>query len=322
MTTDHRSAFARYLRTGDSTELRAMGVSPGSAGGYMAPQEFRNELTETLKSYGKVFADFDRFETTNGRTMFAPVASFSGAGVLVSENPVSAIGATDRTYAQVSLGAYTVASGVHQVSIQVEQDSAFPMETIISAFAGEMIGRALAAYSATGTGSGQPTGVYTATASTALSLAAAQAVEVNGAASTELTSGALSPGSLLKMVQALDPAYADDAKWYMNTASYAALCEVTDTTGQPLIRPNGPRVLHGFPIVLANELSSLTASTVSGPILANLKRAFYWRDAGIEVLRLAEKYADYGAAGYVGYWRGDFQPRDVRAIVAVKAAAS
>lgn len=320
--TDHRSAFARYLRSGDSSELRAMGVSPGSAGGYMAPQEFHDELTVTLKQFGNVFSDFDRFETPDGRTMFAPVANFSGAGVLVAENPVSAIASADRTYAQVSLGGYTVASGVHRVSVQVEQDSAFPVESVISPFAGEMIGRALAALSVSGTGSSQPTGIYTATASTALALTAAQAVEVNGAASTELTSGALSPVTLLKMVQALDSAYHDGASWYLNTASYAAMCEVTDTTGQPLLRVNGPRVLHGFPIVLANELSSLTASTVSGPILANLNRAYYWRDAGVEVLRLAEKYADFGAAGYVGFWRGDFQPKDVRAIVAVKPAGT
>ena len=210
--------------------------------------------------------------------------------------------------------------------MRLTQDSAFPMESVIAAYAGEMIGRALAAFSATGTGSSQPMGVYAASGLTGgnqLSLTAAQAVTINGTASTELTSKAPSPATVLAMVKAFDPAYADEnAKWYMDTVTYAAVCQVTDNTGQPLIRPNGPRVLHGFPIQLANQLSPLTASAVSGPILANLNRAFYWRDAGVEILRLSERYAEVGQMGYVAYGRGDLQPRDTRAIVALKAAAT
>lgn len=323
--TEYRDAFRSYLRTGNPAELRAMGAATGSAGGYLLPEEYQDELTVTLKSFGSLFRDMREVPTVNGRKMLAPVAQFSGSGVLVSENPVSPITAADRVYQQVILNGYTIASGVHQVSLAVEQDSGFPMESVIAAFGGEMIGRKLADLSANGSGTAQPTGVYAASGLSGgnqLSLTAAQAVTIDSTASTELTSKAPSPKTLLGMVAALDPAYADEAKWYMDTTTYGALCRVTDTNGQPLIRVNGPRVLHGFPIQFANELSPLTASTVSGPILANLNRAMYWRNAGVEVLRLSERYADVGQMGYVAYGRGDMQPRDVRALVALKAAAT
>lgn len=318
-----KGAFAHYLRTGDDTELRAMGVATGSNGGFMVPEDYQRELTVTMKSFGRVFSAMRHVPTNNGRVMRAPVAQFSGSGSLVAENPVSAIGTADRTYSQVTLNGYTVTSGIHKLSFALDEDSAFPVQGVISDFAGEMIGRALATLSVSGTGSNQPTGVYVAGAATALTLTAGKAVTIDGAASTELTSKALAPSTLRAMVAALDSAYDDgNAAWYMSPTTFAAQCAVTDTAGQPLIRPQGPRQLYGYPIVIASELSDLTASAVSGPILANLDRAYYWRDAGTEILRLGEKYADSGSVGYVAFWRGDLEPRDVRALVTVKAAAT
>ena len=59
-----------------------------------------------------------------------------------------------------------------------------------------------------------------------VNLSAATAVEINGAASTELTSGALAPVTVLKLMQAVDPAYhnpepdgSGGCAWYMNLAT-------------------------------------------------------------------------------------------------------
>lgn len=323
--TEYRDAFQRYIRSGNPAELRSMGEGAGSNGGFIVPEEFHAELAIQLKSYGVVFSDFNRFETAHGRSMYAPSAQYSGSGVLVSENPADAVSDVDRVYGRVEMGAYSIASGVHKVSWSLDMDSGFPMETVLAGFSGEMVGRGLSAYAASGTGSSQPMGVYAASGQSGgnqVSLTSATAVTINGTASTELTSHALSPASVLAMVKALDPAYWDGACWYMNVDTYAALCQVTDTNGQPLIRANGPRVLHGFPVKVANELSDLTASTVSGPVLANLGRGMWYRDAGFELLRLPGRYPDTGQTAFLGWCRADFQPRDVRAIVTCKAAAS
>ena len=334
-------AFKAYLRSGViSPELRAAGETTPSAGGYMVPEAFLEKLAVQLKQYGNLFANFSRFTTSHGREMFAPSANFATTGVVVAEDS-GPISANDRVYGQVTFPLTpTIASGVHEVSFQLEQDSAFPVEDIISAYAAESVGRALATYSVTGTGSGQPLGVIpiattqgAATLGTTsggfLGLTAATAVEINGAASTELASGALAPSTVLKLMQAVDPAYYEPepdgtggSAWYMNVAAYAAQCEVTDTTGQPLIRPNGPRMLHGFPIVIANELPSLTASTVGGITFGNLSKGMYWRDAGFEVKRSVELHGDYLAVSYIGHARYDLNVRDARAFATVKPAAT
>jgi HK97 family phage major capsid protein len=321
---DYRDAFKAYLRTGAvAPELRAAGEATGPAGGYLFPEEFHAELAVQLAEYGRVFADFTRVSTGNGRPLNAPVAQPATAGTLVSENPASALGTNDRAYSNVLLDAYTVTSGIGVFSFQVYEDSGFEVEGLVRDFAAESIGRVLSQLSTGGTGSSQPTGLYAGAASgQTVSLTAAKALEVDGAATTELTANGLTLTSYRALMKAVDPAYWKGAKWYLNGTQFETLLGTTDSSGQPVVRPNGPLTLWDFPIVVANEVSNLTASTVSGPVFGNLAKAYYFRDAGTSVLRLRERYADLAQVGFVAYQRADFQVRDSRAFAVVKPAAT
>lgn len=157
-----------------------------------------------------------------------------------------------------------------------------------------------------------------------VTLGTAKTVTIDGVATgnTELIANALTPASWRALMQAVDTAYWDGGKFYMNATQFAQLLATTDTAGQPLVRPNGPRELWGFPIVVANEISNLTASTASGPVFGNLGKGYYWRDAGTEILRLRQRYADVGQVGYVAYSRADFQVRDPRAFAVARPAAT
>jgi HK97 family phage major capsid protein len=163
---------AHQVRTGVVTpELRAAGESTGSAGGYAVAPEFLASLAVQLQAFGALFRDFTRFETEQGSPLYAPTANFATAGVVQTEDSGPVV-ANDRVYGQVAFPVTpTIASGMHQVSMQFLQDSGFPVEDVISAFAAESIGRKLAALSVSGTGSGQPFGVIPiATAQGAASL--------------------------------------------------------------------------------------------------------------------------------------------------------
>jgi hypothetical protein len=48
----------------------------------------------------------------------------------------------------------------------------------------------------------------------------------------------------------------------------------------------------------------------------------YYRNAGFEVIRLKQRYADLLSVGWIGYQRADTRARDGRAFVTLKAAAS
>ena len=71
-------AFSAYLRSGViSPELRAAGETTPSAGGYMVPEAFRENLAVQLRQYGNLYAAATRFTTNHGREMLAPSANFA-----------------------------------------------------------------------------------------------------------------------------------------------------------------------------------------------------------------------------------------------------
>jgi hypothetical protein len=53
-----------------------------------------------------------------------------------------------------------------------------------------------------------------------------------------------------------------------------------------------------------------------------MAKAIYYRDAGFEVRRLTQRYADQGTVGFVGWHRCGFEVRDSRAYITVKCASS
>jgi HK97 family phage major capsid protein len=250
----------------------------------------------------------------------------------------------DAVYGESKLYAFAVTSGLNKFSLALEQDSGLPIESVIADWAAEAVGRKLSGLSVSGTGSvtddgnGQPMGVVTALAAASsagtvgsavtatggfVTMTAARALEVDGSATTELAANGVAPVTLRAMMKAVDPAYQDqNCKWYFTQDQFNALAGTTDTAGQPLVRPNGPRVLWGFPVSVAPELPGLAASTVGGPVFGNLRKAFYWRDAGFMVARQRERWADTGTFGVIGWGRYDLRVRDLRAIVTVKPAGT
>jgi HK97 family phage major capsid protein len=335
MAREYGDAFRSWMRTGDPSELRAMGVSTGSAGGYLFPPAFYADIAVQLKEYLALARDFTQVETDHGRPVSAPTASVAAAGTILTEN-TAPVG-NDRTFGQVVLNSYAFSSGIALLSRQLEQDSAFAPEEYLGAFVAEAIGRALSPFTVAGTGSSQPQGAIVVAntqgsagtvggAITAqggyVSLAAAAPVTVNGTASTELAKNVLSPATIQAMIQAVDPAYYGDAKWWFNPVQFAAQAAVTDSQGLPLIRPNGPRELYGWPIEIANEIPNLVASTRGGPVFGSLSKGMYLRTAGLELTLYRERWADSAQVGYNAYLRADTRGRDARAFVTVGVAAT
>ena len=346
MTAEYRNAFAAYMRTGSVTpELRAAGEGGASdvTGAFLFPEAYQAQLAVALQAYGALFRDMQVVQTSHGRPLHVPTRAVKSAGTLLEEN-TQLSSDVDATYSESKLYAFAVTSGLNKFSLALEQDSGIPIESVIADWAAEAVGRKLSGLSVSGTGTvtddgnGQPMGVITALAAASsagtvgsaitatggfVTMTAARALEVDGAATTELAANGLAPVTLRAMMKAVDPAYQDEScKWYFTQDQFNTLLGTTDTTGQPLIRPNGPRVLWGFPVVVAPELPALTLSTVGGPLFGNMSKAFYWRDAGFMVARQRERWADTGTFGVIGWGRYDLRVRDLRAIVTVKPAAT
>ena len=150
--------------------------------------------------------------------------------------------------------------------------------------------------------------------------------------STELAAGALAFDTVLKMITYVDPAYRDagNCTWVMNDTTMQAMRSVASTTGFPLWQPEitvggtapGDR-LYGYPVVIDQNVASLTASTTSGPIFGSLEHAMVLRQVNqAGILRLVERYADFLQVGFIGYERWDARSNDMRAVTQAHPAGT
>lgn len=331
---------------GFSTAPNDAGVAAGTTGnyaGYMVPQAFWDHLQVALKAYGGVANDFYRIDTETGAPMPWPTIDPTAvtANVLGASNELTPLSVTNPyVFGQGMLNAWTIYVGPMLASLQLIQDSAFDVDQFVADRFGEAIGRQIAALAIAGTGSGQPLGIITAlNARGAVSgsggyygLTAATNVVTLGGTVTELAGNVLSPETLLNMIASVDPAYRNDpegnptAKFYVNDAQLKGLRSVVDNYGRSLLQmPNagGEPTLWGYPVKVDPNIPNLTASATGGPVFGNLGPAMVMRVArDTTVMRLQERYADYLAVGYLGYYRVDIRSNDLRAAVTIKAAAS
>lgn len=339
-------AFSRYLlegiRSPELRESRAAGEGTNSAGGYLVPPGWWQRLQIALKAYGGIANDFELLETDTGQPMQWATNDPTGViGSLIAEN--TQISDVDYVFGQGTMGAYMFTSGVQKVSFQLDQDSAFGIENFIQARVGEALGRSLAQYAISGTGSSQPLGVVAAlgAASTSgsggpISLTAATKVNLLGPGTgssttgttqvTELVGNVISPATVLTLIASVDRAYrALGAKFYMNDKVLNNMRRIADGYGRPFydtLQDDRNPTLQGYPVVVDNNLPDLTASTASGVVFGHVGSAMILRMVkGASIMRLDQRYADYLQVGYIGYQRLDIRSNDLRAaVVAVPAA--
>ena len=263
-------------------------------------------------------------------------------GALIAEN--TQITDLDFTFGQGTMGAYLYSSGVHKVSRQLAQDSAFNVDAFIEARVAEALGRAEAAAAISGTGSSQPLGIITALAAATgltsggpFTLATAKKVNVFGPGSgsagiqqvTELTAKALAPDTVNSLIASVDVAYrAQGAKFYFNDTILAGIRNVVDGYGQPMYKGLQSNDVKGltlmeYPVVIDNNIPNLTASMASGVLFGHLASTMVLRRVnGAGILALHERYADFLQVGYIGFERIDVRSNDLRAASVVVPAAS
>ena len=166
--------FTRYLRTG---EVRATGTglstSPnnGQSGsdnaGYGIPEGFWAEMAVALKAYGGLSNDFRQLTTDTGNPMPWPTIDPTGVEASLVTDQLTQLDLTNPyVFGQGEMSAWTIAVGPVPVALQLVEDWAFDVDEFVAARFGEALGRKIAAYAITGSGSGQPLGIRTALAAT------------------------------------------------------------------------------------------------------------------------------------------------------------
>jgi HK97 family phage major capsid protein len=332
---DYRTAFNRYLKRGRneiSVEDRAIlkidkrdmgegtptgGAYPGSTTGFFVPVGFNRRIEQALKYYGPMLQNdvVTILDTDTGAPLPFPTSNDTGTLCeLIGEG--QQVSTADVSIGQIMFGSYKFSSKLVKVSLELLEDSAFNLEDFLVEQFSLRFGRGLNVFFTTGTGTNQPTGIVTA------ALAGGVITTAVGANTNDGASGPNTIGSddLTNLEHSVDPLYRPGAMYMMADKTLQAIKKVKDKYGRPLwvqsVRDGEPDTINGYSYRINNDMDALQTQA-SSPTLTNTTMLFgatkkftVRRVRNMSVLRLSERFADYGQVAFLGFMRVDSQLLD------------
>lgn len=274
--------------------MRAAQSTTDTAGGFTIPEGFSDELESGLLAFGGMFEAARIFETESGNKLPWPTENnTTQKGAIIAEN--AQVSEDDLVFAQADLEAYMYSSNLVRLSLQILQDSAFNMESFVGGKLAERIGRITNEHFTTGTGTGQPNGVVTASS------------EGKETASTT----AFTFAEVLDLKHSVDPAYRNNARFMMSDSTLAAIKKLSigSSDARPLWQPS---FIVGEPDRIDGDLYSINqdmddSGTLSNKFLlyGDFSKYIIRRVLGFQLTVLRERYADYHQVGILGFARFD-----------------
>ena len=278
-----------YLLRGKRMVHNVLSEGVDANGGYLVPEEFERQIIDTLKEENVMRRLCKVISTASERKI--PVAATHSTAAWTAEN--AAFTESNPTFSQKTIDAYKLTDLI-KVSIELLDDSAFDLESYIAREFAYAFGVAEEQAFCVGTGTGQPTGLFTTSGGT---------VGVTAASSTAVTTD-----EVISLIYALKAPYRKNAKFLMNDATVAALRKLKDTNGsylwQPSVQAGQPDRLLGCELHTSPYAPTMAAGALS---IAFGDFQNYWiaDRTGRTVQRLNELYSTNGQVGFVASERVD-----------------
>ena len=273
-------------------ELRnALETGTDSEGGYLVPDEFENTLVQGLTQNGVIRPNAHVITTSSGLHKIPIVASHGSAAWIDEEGAYTD---SDEVFGQVQLDAHKVGT-VIKVSEELLNDSAFNLESYISAEFTRRIGDKEEEAFLVGNGTGKPTGILNATGGGTVGVTAAAAA-------------AISADELVDLYYSLNAPYRKNAIWVLNDATIKLIRKLKTGDGQylwqPGIKDGEQNTILGRPYFTSPYMPTAAAGAKT-IIFGDL--SYYWIGdrQGITFKRLNELYAGNGQVGFMASKRLD-----------------
>lgn len=311
LSSDQRAALKDGFNAVSGKEIRAAGgVGTGAGGGYLVPQGFREQIIEKQKQWGSVESVATVITTSTGAVLpWATNDDTGNVGALLAEN--TAASEQDFVFGTAQLGAYKYTSKLVRESIEFLQDVEWTnVEAFLSRKLAERLARIHNQHFTTGTGSAQPQGIVTG---------ATSGVTAAGVA-------AITADELIDLQHSIDPAYRNErSKFMLSDTALKGLRKLKYTGSgeyifQPGITAGVPSLLAGSPYVV-NQDMAVPATGVKSVLFGDFEAGYIIRKVkDIEILRLAERYAEFGQVGFIAFDRMDGLVQDNSAFKALTQA--
>lgn len=284
----YKEDFGLHLR-GKKMLHNVLSEGVDANGGYLVPEEFERQIVDALREENVMRQLCKIITTANERKI--PIAGTHSVAAWTAEN--AAYTESNPTFDQKTIDAYKLTDLI-KVSIELLDDSAFPLEPYIAQEFANAFGVAEETAFCVGSGSGQPTGLFTANGGI---------VGVTAAGATAVTAD-----EIISLIYALKAPYRKNAKFLMNDSTVAALRKLKDGNGQylwqPSVQAGQPDKLLGYDIFTSPYVPVMAAGAYA---IAYGDFQNYWiaDRTGRTVQRLNELYSTNGQVGFVATERVD-----------------
>ena len=285
-------------------EMRAQSTA-ATEGAELIPEGFVPELITSLQAYGPMLDPgvTRQITTASGNALPWPTMNdTSNKGALLGEN--TADSELDVAFSNKELGAYKYTSRVIRVSEELLQDDAVGIEGVIREAMAERLGRIVNEHLTTGTGSGQPNGIVTASA--------------EGFEAAAL--GAITFDDMIELFHSVDPAYRSSGQlaWMFNDATLKLLRKIKDSEGNYIWQPadartGAPSTILDVPFAINQDMADVGASAKS-VVFGAMDRYIVRRVREFALKRLVERYAEFYQVGFLGFGRFDGELLDTAAV--------
>ena len=285
---EYKKDFLNVLR-GKPQIYNIMQESVDADGGFLVPEEFENQIVTALEENNVIRSIAKTITTAAERKI--PIAATHSVAQWTPEN--GAYTESNPTFGQKTIDAFKLTDLV-KVSTELLQDSMFNLESYISSEFARAFGVAEEQAFCTGTGTGQPTGIFT---------------ENGGEIGLTLTSTTnITCDNIIELVHSLKSPYRRNAVFLMNDSTISVLRKLKDTNGaylwQPSLQAGQPDRLLGYPLYTSPYVPVVKAEAL--PIAFGDFSNYWIADRmGRSLQRLNELYAGNGQVGFLATERVD-----------------
>jgi len=311
---------------------QSIAYSEGTTGGYFVPAGFVYDVDKATKYYCDLLSEgtVRVLETATGNILPYPTSNDtdqawhilgeaqqiqqnnSGSGTRAANYPSVGTPPTtdagDLLVGHVNFSAWKGSTGLIRVSLELAQDSAFNMEAFLTDAFAVRLGRGYEAYLTNGTGSNQPFGIVPAVTNSNPAYVTAAGSYNNDKDADNTGANSIGYQDLVALIHSVDPSYRKGAKFMLHDQTLAHLKTRLDGFGRPLWVPSAregePDRIAGYPYVINQSLPQIAASAKT--VFFGAWQKFIVRKVkDLQVMRLDERFADFGQVAYVGFSRVD-----------------
>jgi HK97 family phage major capsid protein len=284
---EYKEDFGCILR-GKGPIHNVLSTTPDTDGGYLVPVEFERKIVKGLDE-ANIIRSLAKTITTSAERKI-PIAATHSTAQWTPEN--AAYTESNPTFAQKTIDAYKLTDLI-RISIELLQDSMFDLESYIAAEFARAFGIAEEEAFCIGSGSGQPTGIFTSQ---------------GGVVGVTASGATITVDNLIDLVYALKSPYRRNAAFLMRDVTVSGIRKLKDANGaylwQPSVQAGQPDRLLGYPLYTSPYVPAI--GTGAKPVAFGDFSHYWIADRmGRTVQRLNELYAGNGQVGFIATERVD-----------------